>query len=92
MALQVTEILFQDFPGLSAGIFRPACFDLSCRNGARRSLRRSLPRSYTGRVACGVGDMMERVVPSYPFNAARRALRGTVPVAALCSSVICGVQ
>ena len=29
-----------------------------------------------GHVACGVGDMMERVVPSYLFNAARRALRG----------------
>ena len=72
MALQVTEILFQDFPSLSVGIFRPACFALSCRNGTRRSL----PRRCIGRVACGVGDMMERAVPSYLFNAAIRALRG----------------
>ena len=35
MALQAKEISSPDFPGLSVGIFRLACFALSCRNGAR---------------------------------------------------------
>ena len=33
---------------------------LSCRNGAKCSQRRHLPRSWAGRVACGVGGMMEK--------------------------------
>ena len=53
---------------------------------------RSLPRSCTDRVACGVGDMMERAVPSYPFNTADGLCADAAHAAALCTSVICGLQ